>query len=100
MFVIATQHEPLLMKALNSISQLWFSLEAYKKQWSKDAQGCRAVPEELCSRSGWLHSFLRDVMMLSTPSEGSEALPDMSAATDLDLSTCLYTSTCMQLDSL
>ena len=39
-------------------------------------------------------------MMLSTPSEGSEALPDISAATDLDLSTCLYTSTCMQPESL
>ena len=32
-------------------------------------------------------------MMLSTPSEGSHALPQISAATDLDLSTCLYTST-------
>lgn len=41
-----------------------------------------------------MHSFLRLVMMLSTPSEGSEALPDMRAATDLDLNTCLYRSTC------
>lgn len=32
-------------------------------------------------------------MMLRTPSEGSHALPQISAATDLDLSTCLYTST-------
>ena len=41
-----------------------------------------------------MHSFLRLVMMLSTPSEGSEALPDMRAATDLDLNTSLYSSTC------
>ena len=75
-------------------------LTAFQMQWCTDSWGGTAVPDEQCSRSGWLHSFLRDVMMLSTPSEGSEALPDMSAATDLDLRTCLYTSTCMQAESL
>lgn len=54
----------------------------------------RCRPAEEWSRSGWLHSFLRVVMMGRTPSEGSDALPDMIAATDLDLSTCLYSSTC------
>lgn len=52
------------------------------------------LPEEEWSRSGWLHSFLRLVMMPKTPSEGSEALPDMRAATLLDLNTSLYSSTC------
>ena len=52
------------------------------------------VPDEEYSRSGWLLSFLREVMMLSTPSEGSDALPDIKAATVLDRSTCLYTATC------
>ena len=33
-------------------------------------------------------------MMPRTPSEGSEALPNMRAATDLDLNTSLYSSTC------
>ena len=54
-------------------------------------------PAEEWSRSGWLHSFLSVVMIESTPSEGSEALPDMRAATDLDLSTCLYSSTCKRI---
>ena len=50
-------------------------------------------PEAVCSRSGWLQSFLRAVMMPNTPSGGSP-LPAIRLATDLLRKICWYTCTC------